>query len=340
MNDNMSSFSAKSAGKLSHSVVFIVFPEVKLLDLSGALQVFEDANSVCAARYKTAILGLQAGPVKTDTAVSISADAISQWCEPAIDTLIVAGGPGTRAASANSDMIAEVRRLAAASTRVASICTGAYVLAAAGLLDHRRCVTHWESCADLQDRFPLLDVDPDPIYVRDENVWTSAGVTAGIDMALAMVAADHGRQAALALARSLVAYMMRPGGQSQFSPVLDQQTSDSAGRFEVLHNWIIDNLTSDLRVETLAEQANMSPRNFARVYTVETGSSPARAVERFRVEAARRLLEDTDLPILTIADRCGFNDDERLRRAMARAFNLSPNDYRRHFGNVAEVGSQ
>jgi transcriptional regulator GlxA family with amidase domain len=324
----MTSFSAKPV----RYVVFIVFPDVKLLDLSGALQVFEDANSVCSANYKTAILALQAGPVKTDTAVTISADAISKWPGLAIDTLIVTGGPGTRAASTNNGLIADVKHLAAASTRVASICTGAFVLAATGLLDHRRCVTHWESCAHLQNQFPQVNVDPDPIYVRDDNVWTSAGVTAGIDMALAMVAQDHGRQAALALARSLVAYMMRPGGQSQFSPVLDQQTSDAGGRFEALHTWIIDNLANDLRVEKLAEQANMSARNFARVYAAETGSSPARAVERFRVEAARRLLEDTDLSVTAIANRCGFNDDERLRRAMTRAVALSPNDYRKHFG--------
>mgnify|MGYP001826155094 CR=1 FL=1 len=331
----MTSFSAKPV----HTVVFIVFADMKLLDLSGALQVFEDANSVCAANYETAILALEPGPVKTDTAVSISADAISQWSGRAIDTLIVAGGSGTRAASANETLIAEVRRLAGTSTRVASICTGAYVLAAAGLLDHRRCVTHWESCAHLQDRFPQVNVDPDPIYVRDGNVWTSAGVTAGIDMALAMVADNHGRQAALALARSLVAYMMRPGGQSQFSPVLDQQASDAGGRFEALHTWIIDNLGEDLRVERLAEQANMSARNFARVYASETGSPPARAVERFRVEAARRLLEDTSLSITAIADRCGFKDDERLRRAMTRAVALSPNDYRKHFGaGSAAVG--
>jgi len=326
----MSSFSAKTV----HRVVFIVFPGVKLLDLSGALQVFEDANSVCSTNYETAVLALQAGPVKTDTVVSISAGAMSQWSERAIDTLIVAGGSGVRAAATNRQLISEIRRLASTSTRVASVCTGAFVLAAAGMLDHRRAVTHWESCAALQQAYPLVQVEADPIYISDGDVWTSAGVTAGLDMALAMVAADHGRHAALSLAKSLVAYMIRPGGQSQFSPILDQQSSDSTGRFETLHNWIIDNLTKDLRVGKLAEQANMSARNFARVYAAETGSSPARAVERFRVEAARRLLEDTSLPVTAIADRCGFYDDERLRRAMSRALNLSPNDYRRHFGGT------
>jgi len=202
------------------------------------------------------------------------------------------------------------------------------------MLDRRRAVTHWESCAALQQAYPEVQVEKDPIYIRDGHIWTSAGVTAGIDMALAMVAADHGRQAALSLARSLVAYMIRPGGQSQFSPVLDQQENDSTGKFEALHVWIIDNLDKDLRVEALARQANMSARNFARVYAAETGSSPARAVEQFRVEAARRLLEDTSLPVTAIADRCGFNDDERLRRAMTRTLNLSPKDYRRHFGNT------
>jgi transcriptional regulator GlxA family with amidase domain len=183
----------------------------------------------------------------------------------------------------------------------------------------------------------MVRVESDPIYIRDGQVWTSAGVTAGIDMALAMVAADHGRVAALALAKSLVTYMMRPGGQSQFSPVLDQQASDANGRFDALHSWIIENLTRDLRVERLAEQVNMSARNFARVYTAETGSSPARAVERLRVETARRLLEDTGLSISAITGRCGFGDTERLRRAMTKAFGLSANDYRKHFGAVAEA---
>ncbi len=329
----MSSFSAKPA----HTVVFIVFPDVKLLDLSGALQVFEDANSVCSANYQTRILALESGPVKTDTVVSISCEPLSQWPQHAIDTLIVAGGPGTRAASANPDLIAEVQRVAQISKRIASICTGAFILAAAGLLDHKRAVTHWDSCALLQDRFPLVKVEHDPIYIRDGQVWTSAGVTAGIDMALAMVAADHGRAAALALAKSLVTYMMRPGGQSQFSPVLDQQASDATGRFDTLHTWISDNLTCDLRVERLAEQVNMSARNFARVYTAETGSSPAKAVERLRVETARRLLEETSLSISAITGRCGFGDTERLRRAMTKAVGLSANDYRKHFGAVAEA---
>lgn len=332
----MPSFSAKPV----HNVVFIVFPGVKLLDLSGALQVFEDANRVCPTNYETAVLALEAGPVKTDTAVSISADAIAQWTGRAIDTLIVAGGCGVRAAASNPQLITQVQRLTSTSARVASVCTGAFVLAAAGLLDHRRAVTHWESCAALQQAYPAVRVEADPIYIRDGHIWTSAGVTAGLDMALAMVAADHGRQAALTLARSLVAYMIRPGGQSQFSPILDQQASDSAGRFEALHGWIIDNLDKDLRVEELARQANMSVRNFARVYAAETGSSPARAVERYRVEAARRLLEDTSLPVTAIADRCGFNDDERLRRAMTRTLSLSPKDYRRHFGNAGSVNQR
>ena len=331
----MPSLSAKPV----HHVVFVVFPGVKLLDLSGALQVFEDANSVCSANYQTAVLALGSGPVKTDTAVSISADAITQWTGRVIDTLIVAGGPGVRAAATNPQLISQFLRLTATSTRIASVCTGAFILAAAGLLDHRRAVTHWESCAALQQAYPEVRVEVDPIYIRDGSIWTSAGVTAGLDMALAMVAVDHGRQPALTLARSLVAYMVRPGGQSQFSPILDQQANDATGRFEKLHGWIINNLDKDLRVETLARQAKMSARNFARVYTAETGLSPARAVERFRVEAARRLLEDTGLPVTAIADRCGFNDDERLRRAMTRTLSLSPKQYRRHFGGTPNAGA-
>ncbi len=317
--------------KQSKTIAFLVFGDVKLLDVAGALQVFADANLVREDSYKTVVISMNGGQTNTDTVLSIPTECAADWLNRRVDTLIIAGGPGSRNASQDVRVIAQVQALAARCKRVGSICTGAFVLAAAGFLDGRRAVTHWESCVQLAQKYPLVRVETDPIYIRDENIWTSAGVTAGIDMALAMVTDDFGRPTALALARLLVTYMVRPGGQSQFSATLNRQFEDSSGRFDPLHCWIENNLHSDLRVERLAEQVNMSPRNFARVYTTHTNQSPAKAVEGMRAEAARQLLEDTDLPVTAIAERCGFGDDERLRRALHRTLNVSPSDYRQRF---------
>ena len=215
---------------------------------------------------------------------------------------------------------------------LAGLMAGSLVLAAAGLLDGRRAVTHWDECQQLADEFPSVQVEMDPIYIKDGSVWTSAGITAGIDMALAMVAEDLGRRAALKMARSMVTHMVRSGGQSQFSPVLDRQLTDEAGRFEELHQWIGQNLQTDLCVERLAEKMHMSPRNFARLYSKQMGRTPAKAVTSIRVEAARDLLESTELSIKQIAHRCGFGDEERMRRAFLRLLNVPPSDYRQNFG--------
>ena len=312
-------------------VAFFVYPRIKLLDLAGPLQVFEDAARCSERAYTTAVVGLEDGAVATDTALDIPVSHHGVLRRRPIHTLVVVGGPGAEAASEDPTTLDAVRRLGLRSGRTSSVCTGAFVLAACGLLDGRRAVTHWDSCSRLQSRYPDVRVEVDPIFVRDGSVWTSAGVTAGIDMALAMVADDGTRGDALRLAKSLVTYMARPGGQSQFSVPLQAQARDARGRFDDLHDWIRRNLTSDLRVERLARQSNMSPRNFSRVYLAETGASPARAVEAFRVESARRLLETTEMPISEVAARCGFNDDERLRRAMLRQVNTSPSRYRRRF---------
>ena len=320
-----------NSDKQSKTIAFLVFGDVKLLDIAGALQVFADANLVRVDSYKTVVISMNGGQTNTDTVLSIPTERAADWLNRKVDTLIIAGGPGARAASQDAGVISQVRAIAARCERVGSICTGAFVLAAAGLLDGRRAVTHWESCMELARAYPRVRVETDPIFIKHEHIWTSAGVTAGIDMALAMVTEDFGRPIALALARLLVTYMVRPGGQSQFSAALDRQIEDSSGRFDKLHCWIGNNLQNDLRVEQLAEQANMSPRNFARVYTAHTSQSPAKAVERMRAEAARQLLEDTDLPVTVIAERCGFGDDERLRRALHRTLNVSPSDYRQRF---------
>lgn len=331
----MPSFSAKSKPtQPTRRIVFVVFANAKLLDLTGPMQVFADAAQHGGGCYEVTVASVAGGRAMTDAAMAIPTAALSSLPEAPIDTVIVVGGAGARQAAKCAELLDQVRRLASQSRRVGSVCTGAFVLAAAGLLDGRRAVTHWDSCAAFAKKFDRISVDPDAIYVNDGNTWTSAGVTAGIDMALAMVADDAGRKAALALARSLVCYLVRPGGQSQFSSALQRQTADMQGRFDGLNGWIAENLSGDLSVETLAARANMSPRNFARVYKAKTGAPPAKAVEAMRVEAACQLLEDTDSPLAAIAEKVGFSDDERLRRAMIRARNIAPGAYRQRFGRA------
>jgi transcriptional regulator GlxA family with amidase domain len=246
-----------------------------------------------------------------------------------IDTLIVAGGAGVDAACRDRRLIAWIARASKRTRRTCSVCTGAFLLAEAGLLAGRRATTHWSACADLAARYPDIDVDPDAIYVQDGAVWSSAGITAGIDLALALVEGDLGRSLAMRVARRLVVFLKRPGGQSQFSALLEAQTADDG--FAALHEWMAANLAGDLSVERLADQAAMSPRNFARVYAAKFGTTPAKAVEAMRVEAARRALEDSDRQIDEVARRCGFGDEETMRRAFQRRLGVNPRDYRRRF---------
>ena len=328
----MPSFYAKTA----KSVVFIVFPQFKLLDIAGPLQVFTDALQEGKPPYEISVVSLEGGDVATDTILPITTEAANRWLNRDINTFIVAGGQGARPASSDAALLATVKQLAARSERVGSVCTGAFVLAAAGLLNDRRAVTHWESCAELADCYHRVKVEADPIFVQDGKIWTSAGVTAGIDMSLAIVAEDFGKTAALTLARSLVSYIVRPGGQSQFSTLLASQALDSAGRFERLHAWVASNLNADLGVEKLAEAGNMSTRNFVRLYSIETGRSPAKAIETIRLEAARRLLEESNLTVKSVAAKTGFGNEERLRRAMQRHMQIAPSDYRNRFGSTRQ----
>ncbi len=313
--------------------VFLVYPGVKLLDLAGPLQVFADAarSGGGLPAYRTKVASLDGGSIPSDTSVAVPSAPFASLAEEPIDTLLVIGGTGVFAALQDAQLVEEVRGLAARARRVGSICSGAFLLAAAGLLSGKRAATHWDYCSRLAAYDPNIQVEHDSIYVEDGGVWTSAGVTAGIDLALAMVAKDIGRPRAMALARNLVTFMVRPGGQSQFSPVLARQSADAEGRFDGLHDWMASNLESDLRVEVLAEQAGMSPRSFARLYAEHTGQTPAKAVEALRVEAARGLLETTDLAVSQVALRCGFGDDERLRRAFLRSLQVPPAAYRERF---------
>ncbi|TXM64429.1 helix-turn-helix domain-containing protein, partial [Methylobacterium sp. WL120] len=248
-----------------------------------------------------------------------------------LDTLIVAGGPGVVAACADADLIDWMRARAARARRVASVCTGAFLLGAAGLLDGRRAATHWAYCARLAKRYPLARVEPDPIFVQDGPVWSSAGITAGIDLALALVEQDLGRPLALGVARHLVMFLKRPGGQAQFSAALALQAGDD--RFDALHAWIRENLAGDLSLPALAAAAGMSERSLGRHYRSATGLTPAKGVERLRVEAAQRALSETRRPVKRIAQACGFGSEETMRRSFLRLVATLPQDYRTRFGS-------
>ena len=311
----------------------LAYPAVQLLDVTGPLQVFASANDhvVIAGGAPPYVLRVVApgGRGVTASAGLALAAAPLPPVDDALDTLVVAGGGGVEAAAADPALVDWVRQRAMRARRVASVCTGAFLLAAAGVLDGRRAATHWLYCADLARRFPAVRVESDPIFVRDDTVWTSAGVTAGIDLALALVEEDLGRDVALAVARYLVVFLKRPGGQAQFSAALSLQTADDM--FGALHRWIAGRLAADLSLSALADQAGMSERSFSRRYAEATGQTPARAIERLRVEAARRFLSESRLPVKRIAQRCGFGSEETMRRSFLRLLAATPRDYRVRF---------
>ncbi len=312
-------------------IEILTFPGGQLLDVAGPLQVFATANDLAhlAGRllpYDTAVIAAEASVVTT-SGLALAASPLPAADRP-LHTLVVAGGRGVNAACRDAALVAWVRQRAAAAGRVASVCSGAFLLAAAGLLDGRRAATHWGRCAEFRAMFPAVRLEPEPIYVRDGDIWTSAGVTAGIDLALALVEADLGREPALAIARQLVVFLKRPGGQAQFSAALTLQEKDE--RFDRLHGWIVENLRGDLSLAALAGQAHMSLRSFARHYRQATGRTPARAVEEIRIETARRLLEQ-GLSVAKVGRRCGFGSQETLRRAFLRRVGASPQDYRERF---------
>jgi transcriptional regulator GlxA family with amidase domain len=315
------------------TVEILAFPSVQLLDVAGPLQVFATANELVAARGDAPLYAVRvvssAAPVVTASAGLGLAVAPLPRTATKLDTLLLAGGPGVHAASQDIVVLDWLRRRATQARRVASVCTGAFLLGAAGLLNGRRAATHWMHCAELGRRYPDIRVESDPIYVRDGAVWTSAGVTAAIDLALALVEEDAGRALSLAVARHLVMFLKRPGGQAQFSTVLSLQGAED--RFGDLHTWMGGRLSGDLSLPALARKAGMSERSFSRHYAKATGLTPARAVERLRVEAARRLLSDTRLPVKRIAERCGFGSEETLRRSFGRLLASTPQDYRARF---------
>jgi transcriptional regulator GlxA family with amidase domain len=311
----------------------LAFQDVQLLDVAGPLQVFASANELARAAeeprpYELAVVAEQP-LITTSGGLSIAAQPLSKPRAP-LDTLIVAGGFGVQPACKNAALIRWVSARAGVARRTASVCSGAFLLATAGLLDGRRAVTHWGRCAEFAQKFPSVKLDPDPIFIRDGDIWTSAGITAGIDLALAFVEADLGPRVALAVARQLVVFLKRPGGQAQFSATLALQHGDA--RFERLHAWIADNICRDLSVGVLADAASMSERSFVRHYRRATGITPARAVERIRVEAARQLLEQ-GLTVKRIVGRCGFGSEETMRRSFLRLLGATPQAYRERFSS-------
>lgn len=315
------------------SIVLLAFPNVQLLDVSGPLQVFASANELAAMRggpapYVLRVVSAEGGLVASSSGVALQTGS-RQSVKGPIDTLIIPGGCGVSAASDDTGVTRWTLRLASRSRRVASVCSGAFLLAETGLLDGKRVVTHWARCDELANRYPKLRVETDPIFVREGNIWTSAGVTAGIDLALALVEEDLGRSLALDVARELVVFLKRPGGQSQFSAALSVQKADD--RFGELHAWMTTHLAADLSVPTLATRLHMSERTFMRHYKAETGQTPARTVERFRVEAAKRLLGESVLPVKRIAARCGFGSEESMRRSFVRLLQIAPQTYRERF---------
>jgi len=316
---------------MQRDVAFLIFPDFQLLDLAGPIAAFQMAGyDLDTAPYCLRVLSAAGGPIRSSVGVSVQSEPLG---DPPRDTLIVAGGAGCRPAERVAPLLAFTRRAAAVSRRVASVCTGAFILAGAGLLDGRAATTHWRYAALLQRQYPRVRVDGDRIFVRDGAIWTSAGITAGIDLALALIEDDLGRDIARAASRQLVVYHRRPGGQSQFSELLALEPASD--RIRQALGFARAHLHEALPVERLADAACLSPRQFGRAFLAETGQTPAKAVERLRAEAARLRLETSQEPIELIARGAGFADPERMRRAFLRVFGQPPQALRR----VARVGT-
>lgn len=338
MSDKQNFARRNGAVTIMRRVVFVAAPGTEILDLVGPLQVFARASDMFLRQNPGArpiysvevVSACVRRSLLTNCGVRITAHQTFRELRGKIDTLLVAGGNAIERDEVDADVVRWLRRISPRVRRVGSVCTGAMLLARAGVLDGRRATTHWNWCEVLIRRAPHAEVDPEPIFVRDENVYTSAGVTAGMDLALALVEEDHGSQLALQVARNLVLYLRRPGGQAQFSAALSLQASDRKPLRE-LEAWVLDNLHKPLTVPLLAQRVSMSPRNFARVFTREMKTTPAKFVERLRIETARRRLEESQNSMEMIADECGFGNVNSMRNVFQRTLRIPPGQYRRHF---------
>ena len=311
-------------------VLVLAVEGTESLDILGPVEVFDYADRQVPGSYRIDVVGPTTdGQITMSNRLRLGVGPLPEP-PPRHDTLVVAGGEGARRALGDPVIVDWIARASRRARRTTSVCTGAYLLAAAGLLDGRRATTHWEWCAGMAERYPAVEVDPDPVWVRDGDVWTSAGVTAGIDLALALVEDDLGAQVALAVARELVVFLKRPGGQSQFSGALSAQQASRPALRE-LQAWITGHLDQDLSVAALAAQAGLSERSFARAFRAEIGQTPAAYVETLRVERARALLEDGAESLEAVAHVTGFASPEVLRRAFHRRVGVSPAAYRERF---------
>jgi len=312
-------------------IVIVLYPGTELLDVTGPASVFANANDGSRpARYEVVVVAAQAGAMATSSGVSIVATHALRSVRGPIDTLLIPGGEGTRAALGDDALVAGIARLAARARRVASVCSGAFLLAKSGMLDGRRATTHWKYLAELRRAFPRVRVDGDAIFVQDGRYWTSAGVTAGLDLALALVEADLGREHALAVARGLVFYLKRPGGQSQFSVPLAAQAAD-APAIERIRQHVLDSPHADLRVSVLAERAHVSERHLRRLFRDALDVSPREFVQRARLEQAQRLLCESRASVREVARRSGYASADGFSRRFEAAFRVSPRAYRARF---------
>ncbi len=333
----------KSKASLSapRRIALVAYPDFEPLDLTGPFSVFagtanwlREAQGIKAETYTVEVIGAEVGLLRASGGLGIMVDRSFRTIRDGIDTLLVVGGPGTRNAVRDNELLTWLRRIAPRVRRIGAVCTGSFILARAGLLDGKRATTHWAWGAELARLYPRVLVDADPIFIRDGNTYTSAGVTAGMDLALALVEEDYGREVALHIARDLVLYVRRPGGQSQFSTLLVAQSQDRAPLRE-LQTWIAENVDMDLSVPTLARRMAMSPRHFARVFTREVGMTPGQFVEKIRVEAARRRLEESPHGMKHVAVDCGFGSADTMRRAFLRTLHVAPVVYRGRFRATA-----
>jgi transcriptional regulator GlxA family with amidase domain len=304
------------------TVLVALFPGFQILDAAGPIAAFEIASRFVPGAYTIRAVAVKAGLCPSSSGIGMPVQPMSG--QRSVDTLIISGGNGTGDAMREGKLATSIKRMAPRVRRVASVCSGAFILAQTGLLDGKRATTHWRRAPQLKKLFPTIEVEADAIYIKQGKVWTSAGVSAGIDLALALIAEDLGAEASSEVAREMVVYAKRPGGQTQHSALLDLESA----RFDKLNAWMRNHLSENLSIERLAKQAAMSPRNFARAYAADTGTTPAKAVERMRAEAARAALEQGHA-IQEIATRVGFGDPERMRRAFVRLYGAPPAALRR-----------
>lgn len=311
------------------------------MELLGVCDLFETANwalleSGRSAAYNVRLAGVDERTLRMwGHGITVGCDGALAEIDGDIDTLVVVGGPVAREASKHPKSVAQIVAAAARSARVVGVCTGAFFLAQAGLLDGRRCTTHWDWCDDFSIRFPFAKLDRDAPFVRDGRTWTSAGVTAGFDMLLSLITEDVGVEVARMVARRLVLYLARSGTQAQFHEPRDVVVNRR--KLRVLQDYIDAHLRSDLSITALAEEANTSPRHLSRLFTCELGMAPAKYVERTRLTEARRLLEDTDDPVETVARKSGFTAYRNLHRSFAATYGVPPAEYRRRFGSIVKV---